>query len=80
MWYDLVTRAKNEPVFVYSLVEAGIALAVTFGLNLDAHQLAGIFAVLAILTGVAARQQTYGPKTVDGIIDADSVISAAERS
>lgn len=75
----IIARLKNEPAVVYSLVEALLVLAVSFGLDLSAEQVGAIVAVLAVLTGVGTRQQAYGPKTVDGILDAEAVIAAAER-
>lgn len=75
----MIDRIRNEPAVAYALVQALIALFVSFGLDLSGEQVAGIMAVVAILTGVGVRQVAYGPKTVDNIMDAEAVIQAAER-
>lgn len=75
----MLTRFRNEPAVVYGLIEAVIALVIAFGLDLTGEQVAGIMAVVAVLTGVGVRQLAYGPKTVDEIMDAEAVVAAAER-
>ena len=76
----MLTRLRNEPALIFSLVEAVVALAVAFGLQLTGEQVGAIMAVVAVLTGVSVRAAVYGPRTVDTIMDADTVISAAERT
>lgn len=71
-------RIRNNPAIMFSLVEAVVALAVAFGLQLTGEQVGAIMAVVAILTGVGVRASVYGPRTVDTIMDADTVITAAE--
>lgn len=68
MWH----RLRNEPALIFSLVEATVALAVAFGLNLTAEQTGAVLAIVAILTGVTVRQQVYGPVTADELVDAAS--------
>lgn len=75
---DLGWRVRNEPAVLFSLVEALIALAVAFGLDLSGEQVAGVMAVVAILTGVGVRQTAWGPKSVGDIIDADNFIRQAD--
>lgn len=53
------TLLEGEPVMVMAFVEAGVALAVAFGLDLTGEQVAGIFGIVAVLTGVTARQQVW---------------------
>ncbi len=72
-------RLKNEPAVLFSFVEALIALLIAFGLELTGEQTAAVVAVIAVLTGVGVRQTVYGPKTVDTIMDAETVIRQAER-
>lgn len=74
----IVERLKNEPAYVFALVEALVAAFVAFGLDLTGDQVAGVMAVVAVLTGVGVRSKAYGPKTVDEIMDAEAVIAAAE--
>lgn len=74
----MIDRITNNPAIVYSLVEAIVALAVSFGLDLTAEQTGAILAVVAIITGVGVRAQAYGPKTVDKVMDAEAVIRQAE--
>lgn len=75
----IIERLRNEPAYVFALVEALVAAFVAFGLDLSGEQVAGVMAVVAVLTGVGVRAQAYGPKTVDEIMDAEAVVSAAER-
>lgn len=48
-------RILNEPVMVLALIEAGIALAVGFGLDWTAEQVALVVAFTAALLGLVAR-------------------------
>ena len=53
----MLERIKNEPAMVFSLIEAGIAIAVSFGLDLTPEQTGALFAFIAILSGVAVRSK-----------------------
>ena len=50
-------RILNEPVMILALIEAGLALAIGFGLNLTVEQLALVVAFSAALLGLLARSQ-----------------------
>lgn len=47
---------NREPAMVLAFVQAVVALAVAFGLDLTDEQLAGILAVVALGLGLATRQ------------------------
>lgn len=79
-------RWSNEPVFLSAIV-AGFLIAVSSALflldqgaslYLAAGTAIGQFGVV-LGGGVIGRQNAYGPKMVDTIIDAEAVITAAER-
>lgn len=60
---------KNEPVALQGLLQAGLALAMAFGLNLDAHKQGAILAFTAALLGFITRQvvtPVANPKAADG--------------
>ena len=48
---------KNEPALALGLVEAALALAVTFGLSLSVEQVGAIMAVVAAATALLVRRQ-----------------------
>jgi len=72
-------RLTNEPAVLIGVAEALLVLAVAFGVDLTPEQTAAVLAALVALGTVLTRQIVYGPKTVDEIMDAEAVISAAER-
>ena len=76
----MLTRLRNEPALIFSLVEAVAALAGAFGLHLPWGQAGAILGGAGPPTRVSVRAAVYGPRTVDTIMDADTVISAAERT
>lgn len=50
-------RVLNEPIMVLAVLEAGLALAIGFGLNWTGEQVALVVAFSAALLGVVARSQ-----------------------
>lgn len=77
---------KNEPVRISALL-AGLLVAVSTALLAIDGGATWQFAVgqalaylgLIVGGGEVARSQAWGPKTVDEVMDAEAVISAAER-
>lgn len=57
LWGGLTDRLSQEPVLVLSVVQAILALAVSFGLGLTGEQVGGILAVSAAILGLIARQK-----------------------
>lgn len=53
----IVDRLLNEPVMVLAFIEAGLALAIGFGLNWTAEQVALVIAFTSALLGLIARSQ-----------------------
>lgn len=47
----------REPALILGLIQAGVALAVGFGLNLDGQQVALIMAFSSALVSVIVRQR-----------------------
>lgn len=70
---------KNEPALLIGLLEAALALAVSFGLDLTPEQTGAVLAALVALGTLLTRQTVYGPKSVDAVMDGHAVIEAAER-
>lgn len=56
-----------EPVAILAAVNAIIALAVGFGLNLSTEQQGLIFAAASAILGIFARSQVYAPDTVEAL-------------
>lgn len=56
---------KTEPALLMGLVQAGVILAVSFGLDLDDGQTAAILAFTAALLSVVTRQQVTPTAKVD---------------
>jgi hypothetical protein len=52
----MLQRIKEEPVAFQALLQALIAMAVTFGLQLEAAEVAAILAVTAAVLGFFTRQ------------------------
>ena len=50
-------RITNEPVMTLAVVQAGIALAVSFGLGWTAEQVGVVVAFSAAILGFIARRQ-----------------------
>lgn len=48
---------KNEPAGVIAAVQAIIALAIAFGLNLTSEQIGAIVAVITVIGGLLIRSQ-----------------------
>jgi hypothetical protein len=66
MWNSI----KQEPVLFQGLIQAVLALGVSFGLHLSGDQVGAILAVTAALLSVATRAQVtpmVNPRTNSGI-------------
>lgn len=79
-------KLRNEPVLTASTIAGAIVAASSALLALDdgqtIYRAAGEgLAYLAIVLGggSAARMKSYGPETVDEVMDAEAVIAQAER-
>lgn len=57
LWGGLTDRISQEPVLVLAVVQAVLALAVSFGLGLTGEQVGSIMAVSAAILGLVARQK-----------------------
>lgn len=55
----------REPALILGLVQAGLALAVGFGLSLDGQQVALIMAFSSALISVIVRQRVTPNATLD---------------
>lgn len=51
------TILDREPVMFMAVIQAGLALAVSFGLNLDGMQTGAIMAFSAAVLGLIARSR-----------------------
>jgi len=58
---------RQEPALVLGVVQAVIALAVSFGLGLSADQIGAILAVSAALLALATRSQVVPVVNVRGL-------------
>ena len=66
---------KQEPVLVLGVVQAVLALVVSFGLNLTGDQIGAILAVSAAILSVVARTQVLPTSKVSiGPVDPDPPI------
>lgn len=59
----------REPALILAVIQAAIALAVGFGLNLTAEQVSLITALVAAIIGVVIRRQVWSPASVQEIAD-----------
>lgn len=57
---------RHEPALIIGFVQALIALAVAFGLNLTPEQVGGIVAALTALAAFIVRSNVYAPANVPG--------------
>lgn len=57
LWGGLTDRLSQEPVLVLAVVQATLALVVSFGLQLTGEQVGAILAVSAAVLGLIARQK-----------------------
>lgn len=55
---------KREPALILGAVQAVIALALSFGLNLSVEQVGAILAATAAVLALVTRAQVYSPHTV----------------
>lgn len=53
------TMMKREPATVMAVIQAILALALSFGLDLSTQQIGAIMAVAAAVLGLVTRSQTY---------------------
>lgn len=53
----MIDKIRNEPVLITGLVQAALALAVTFGLGVSEEQVGAILAVTAAVLALVARHQ-----------------------
>jgi hypothetical protein len=50
-------KIRNEPVLITGLIQAVLALAITFGLGVSEEQVGAILAVAAAALAIVARQK-----------------------
>jgi len=53
----MIEKIRREPVMVSALVQAALALGISFGLNLSNEQVGSILAVTAALLAFVARSR-----------------------
>lgn len=70
----IIERVRNEPVLVTALVQAVLALVVSFGLSLSAEQIGGILAVSAAVLAFVARAKVTPTRTIDYVEGDESII------
>jgi hypothetical protein len=70
---------NNEPAVIVGLVQAGLALAVSFGLGLTVEQLGAIVAVVAAASAVLLRQRV-SPVGAGSVLAAPAIGSAPQPS
>lgn len=63
----MIQRLLNNPTLIVGFVEAVIALAVSFGLDLTVEQKGSIIAAIIALGALINRALVYGPKTVERV-------------
>lgn len=61
----MIDRIKNEPALYIGLVQAILALVVTFGLDLSVEQVGAILAVTAAVLSVVTRTQVTPTRTIE---------------
>lgn len=61
---------RKEPTVIIAIIEAVIAAAVVFGLDLTVEQIAAVMGVVLAVGAVWTRQSVYAPDTVEDIKDA----------
>ena len=59
----------REPALILAVVQAAIALAVGFGLDLTAEQVSLATALVAAVMGVLIRRQVWSPATMATLPD-----------
>ena len=65
----MLSLIKTEPVLFQGIIQAGLALAVAFGVGLDATQTGSLLAFSAAVLSFATRTQVTplaNPKLADG--------------
>lgn len=51
----MLEKINKEPVLAYALVQAAVALAVSFGLDLNGDQTAGLLALTTCVLAIVCR-------------------------
>ena len=57
LWAGFAERLANEPVLVLGVVQAALALLVSFGLGLSGEQVGTIIALSAAILSLVARSR-----------------------
>jgi len=60
----MLEKLRNEPALVVGVLQAVLALAVSFGLDLSADQVGGIMAVSAAVLAVLVRSRVTPTRTI----------------
>jgi hypothetical protein len=66
----MLDRIKQEPVMFQAIIQAAVALALSFGLKLSSTQVGAILAFTAAILSFWTRSQvtpTANPRTNDGV-------------
>lgn len=58
---------NTEPTMILAVIQAGMAMAMGFGLHLTTEQMGLTMAFLAALIGMVNRGQVHSPSTVEAI-------------
>jgi hypothetical protein len=66
MFKALWEKILNEPVLMLNLVNAGIALAVAFGLDWTPEQKAGVIGIVTVLMNLIARAKVTPVRKLNG--------------
>jgi hypothetical protein len=66
MFKALWEKILNEPVLMLNLVNAGIALAVAFGLDWTPEQKAGVIGIVTVLMNLIARAKVTPTRKLNG--------------
>jgi hypothetical protein len=70
----MVTRLKNEPALLIGLVQAALAVGVSFGLSLSPEQMAAVVALCAAAAAGLVRQRVSPVSTQDAVVPDAGVI------
>lgn len=57
----MLTRLRNNPALLIGLLEAVLALAVAFGVDLTKEQMGAVVAAIVAVGAIATRQSVHGP-------------------
>jgi hypothetical protein len=70
-------KLKNEPALIVGFVQAMLALAVSFGLDLSVEQVGAIVALAATATSVLLRQQVSPASSTPTSAPASEILTTA---